>query len=290
LLESGDRAVIWQQIKGAKMVHDDHDKGLAHDLKVMRRRRVIGGLGLIGLGAVVATWARQSSGGEAELVATGPDGQCIKATSETPGPFPADGSNEIAGQVSNVLAEAGIQREDIRPSFGGLTEVADGIPLTIELQLQDVGNACAPLAGRAVYLWHCDAVGRYSLYEATEANYLRGVAVTDSAGKVTFSTILPGCYAGRWPHVHFEVFKDVAAATSGSAAGVISQLAFPKEIGGFYASDARYAASVGNLAELTLATDGIFADNTAAQMTAQTFAFGGDSAGVLAAAIVGVVV
>jgi protocatechuate 3,4-dioxygenase beta subunit len=267
----------------------EHDEGLARDLAIMRRRKVIGGLAVVGAGAGLAIWARRATGGEAEVVATGPDGQCIKATAETQGPFPADGSNEIAGQVSNVLAEAGVQRSDIRSSFGSLTAVADGIPLTIELRLQDVGNACAPLAGRAVYLWHCDAAGRYSLYEATEANYLRGVAVADASGKVTFTTILPGCYAGRWPHVHFEVFKDMAAATSGSAAGVVSQLAFPKEIGGFYASDARYAASVQNLAALSLATDGIFADNTAAQMTAQTFAFGGDSAaGVLAVAIVGV--
>jgi protocatechuate 3,4-dioxygenase beta subunit len=267
----------------------DHNEGLARDLAVMRRRKVIGGLAVLSAGAGALIWARGAMGGEGEVVATGPDGQCIKATAETQGPFPADGSNEIGGQVSNVLAEAGVQRSDIRASFGSLTAVADGIPLTIELQLQDVSNACAPLAGRAVYIWHCDAGGKYSLYELPEANYLRGVAVTDAAGKVTFTTVLPGCYAGRWPHVHFEVFKDMATATAGSAAGVVSQLAFPKEIGGFYASDARYAASEGNLAALSMATDGIFADNTAAQMTAQTFAFGGDSAGVLAVAIVGVV-
>ncbi len=255
----------------------------------MRRRRVIGGLAVLGAGAGVAIWARGAIGGEAEVTATGPDGMCIKTTSETQGPFPSDGSNDIGGTVSNVLAEAGVQRSDIRPSFGSLTAVADGISLTITLQLVDVGAACAPLPGRAVYIWHCDAAGKYSLYEVPAANYLRGVGITDASGRVTFTTILPGCYPGRWPHVHFEVFRDIATATTGAAAGEISQLAFPgAAVAGFYASDARYAASVGNLAALSLAKDGIFADNTAAQMTAQTLTLGGDGEGVFSLAIVGV--
>lgn len=267
----------------------DHEHGLAADIAVMRRRRVIGGLAVLGAGAGVAIWARGAFGGEAEVTATGPDGMCIKATAETRGPFPADGSNSIGGTVSNVLAEAGVQRGDIRSSFGTMTAVADGIALTINLQLVDVGGTCAPLAGRAVYIWHCDAGGKYSLYEATEANYLRGVGVTDADGRVSFTTILPGCYAGRWPHVHVEVFRDVATATTGSASGVISQLAFPGvAMAGFYASDARYAASVGNLAGLSLTRDGIFADHTAAQLTAQTLTLGGDAAGLMAAAVVGV--
>jgi protocatechuate 3,4-dioxygenase beta subunit len=267
----------------------EHDHGLAQDMAVMRRRKVIGGLALLGAGAGAALWGRTAFGSEGEVTATGPDGMCIKATAETQGPFPADGSNDIGGTVSNVLAEAGVQRSDIRPSFGTMTAVADGIALTMKLQLVDVGGACAPLAGRAVYLWHCDASGKYSLYEATEANYLRGVGVTDAQGRVTFTTILPGCYPGRWPHVHFEVFKDIATATAGSAAGVVSQLAFPGEaLAGLYAADARYAASVGNLAALSLATDNIFANNTAAQMTAQTLTLGGDTNGLLSAAIIGV--
>jgi protocatechuate 3,4-dioxygenase beta subunit len=40
----------------------------------------------------------------------------------------------------------------------------------------------------------------------TTESYLRGVQVTDSNGQVTFTTIYPACYSGRWPHIHFEVF------------------------------------------------------------------------------------
>ena len=34
---------------------------------------------------------------------------------------------------------------------------------------------------------------------------LLGVQVTDANGRVTFTLIVPGCYPGRWPHIHFEV-------------------------------------------------------------------------------------
>ena len=56
-------------------------------------------------------------------------------------------------------------RSDIRPSFAGLSGIADGIPLTIALTLVS-SSTCEPLAGRAVYLWHCDRLGRYSLYSS----------------------------------------------------------------------------------------------------------------------------
>ena len=56
-------------------------------------------------------------------------------------------------------------RSDIRPSFAGLSGTADGVPLTIALTIVSASTR-SPLAGRAVYLWHCDRLGRYSLYFA----------------------------------------------------------------------------------------------------------------------------
>ena len=51
---------------------------------------------------------------------------------------------------------------------------------------------------------------------------------TDSEGRVTFTTVFPGCYAGRWPHAHFEVFPSLASASSHSAKVATSQLALPQ--------------------------------------------------------------
>lgn len=268
----------------------DHDRGLGFDMAVLRRRGVIGGLAALGAGAGLAIWERGAFGGEAEVPGMGPDGACVRATAETQGPFPADGSNAAGGETSNVLAQAGVQRGDIRTSFGAMTAVADGIVLTMNLQLVAVRGGCAPRAGRAVYVWHCDAGGKYSIYEAAEANYLRGVGVTDAAGRVTFTSILPGCYRGRCPHIHMEVFEDAATAVAGRQAGLISQLAFPGEpLTGLYAADGRYVASAGNLAALSIGGDGIFADHTPVQLAAQIFALTGDAAaGLVAVAVVGI--
>ena len=66
------------------------------------------------------------------------------------------------------------------------------MPLTIVLTIA-VRSTCAPLAGRAVYLWECDKLGRYSLYTAgaTNQNYLRGVQTADADGRVSFTAIDP---------------------------------------------------------------------------------------------------
>ena len=106
-------------------------------------------------------------------------------------------------------------RSDITSSFGSSTTVAAGVPLTITLQVTDTANGCTPLAGAAVYLWHCDIDGKYSMYSegVTGENYLRGVQETDADGTVTFTSIFPAAYDGRWPHIHFEVYPSVADAT-----------------------------------------------------------------------------
>ncbi len=67
---------------------------------------------------------------------------CDVIPEETAGPFPGDGSNG-----PDVLSESGIVRADITPSFGSSTTVAEGVPLTIRLAMQDLAAGCAPLAG-----------------------------------------------------------------------------------------------------------------------------------------------
>jgi protocatechuate 3,4-dioxygenase beta subunit len=78
---------------------------------------------------------------------------------ETVGPYPGDGSNGV-----NVLTESGIVRSDITRSFGSASGVAEGVPLTIKRTVLDTTDGAGPLQGAAVYLWHRDREGRYSLY------------------------------------------------------------------------------------------------------------------------------
>ncbi|MFL5871132.1 MAG: intradiol ring-cleavage dioxygenase, partial [Solirubrobacterales bacterium] len=163
----------------------------------------------------------------------------------------------------NVLSQSGIVRQDIRSSFGTSTTTAAGVPLTIKLTIQDATNDCAPMQGAAVYLWHCDRDGNYSLYSqaASGENYLRGVQATDGSGVVTFQSIFPACYSGRWPHVHFEVYHDLEAATDEANKIATSQIALPKDACDMvYATDG-YGSSVQTFSRVTLQSDNVFGDD-----------------------------
>ncbi|MBB3175857.1 intradiol ring-cleavage dioxygenase [Variovorax sp. Sphag1AA] len=196
---------------------------------------------------------------------------CVADPQETAGPYPADGTNTSSGSTSDILTASGIVRSDIRSSFISSTNVAEGVKVTLTLTLANTGANCAALAGYAVYLWHCDAVGNYSLYSAPAESYLRGVQVSNSAGQVTFVTIFPGCYSGRWPHMHLEVFKTQAAATSGKNAVLTTQLAMPSAVcSAIYPYVSTYTRSVSNFAAISISTDNVFSDNTSAQIAAMT--------------------
>jgi protocatechuate 3,4-dioxygenase beta subunit len=250
---------------------EDHDRGLVFDLDTMDRRRVLKLLGFGGLSASLFTivgcgpagaTATPLASASATAAAAASGASCAVIPEETAGPFPGDGSNG-----PNVLSESGVVRKDIRSSFGSSTTVAAGVPVAINLTIQDAGGNCAPLAGAAVYLWHCDRDGAYSLYSqsAADENYLRGVQAADDNGLVTFTSIFPAAYPGRWPHMHFEVFPSLALATDEGNKIATSQIALPKDACDLvYATDG-YAQSVQNMTQLSLATDGVFRDDSAAR-------------------------
>jgi protocatechuate 3,4-dioxygenase beta subunit len=172
-----------------------------------------------------------------------------------------------------------------------MTPVADGVQLDLTITLVDVNNACMPLTNHAIYLWHCDAGGLYSLYATSDSNYCRGVQITDDMGQVTFTTIFPACYDGRWPHMHFEVFASPEAAVNGDASLLTSQFAFPADVAqALYAVDPRYSASVANLGQVSIAGDMVFGDNTAEQLGAMTLTLTGDPAGYVASGTVGIAI
>jgi protocatechuate 3,4-dioxygenase beta subunit len=239
-----------------------------------------------GLSAAEAGSTTSGSGATTGATTSGSLG-CAVIPEETGGPYPADGTNSSVGGIANALVLSGIVRSDIRSSIAGASGVAAGIPLTIRLQLVNVGANCASAAGAAVYLWHCDRAGNYSMYSsgATGENYLRGVQQADANGVVTFTTIVPGCYAGRVPHVHFEVYPSLAKATSAANRVKTSQFTFPMAtLNEAYAASG-YETSVRNLAGISYATDNVFNDGTTLQMATVT---GSPGAGYLATLTVGV--
>ena len=229
-----------------------------------------------GTGTGTGSGSATGSGSGTTGTGTGTTTTCAIAPEETAGPYPADGST-ASNNTYNVLALSGIVRSDIRSSIGSSTQVG-GVPLTITITLTNTQASCAPLAGYAIYLWHCTQDGNYSVYTSNNIadNYLRGVQATDASGTVTFTTIVPGCYAGRMPHMHLEVYPSLAAASNARNKVKTTQLAFPTALlSSIYNSNAGYSASVRNLAAITFATDNVFSDGTALEMTTMQANTGG---------------
>jgi protocatechuate 3,4-dioxygenase beta subunit len=252
--------------------HEDiFDQGLAFDLETLvARRQVLKLLGMAtasgGLRALAACLPTSSTGGSAgasasaSASASGSAGtaDCTTIPEETAGPYPGDGSNG-----PDVLNQSGVVRSDIRSSFGGPSGVATGVPLTVKLAIQDLAKGCAPLAGAAVYLWHCDRDGNYSLYSQAVSgeNYLRGVQAAGGDGMVTFQSIFPACYTGRWPHIHFEAYPSLDKANNQGNKIATSQIALPKDIcDQVYATDG-YSQSVRNLGQVSLERDNVFGND-----------------------------
>ncbi|HSW04373.1 intradiol ring-cleavage dioxygenase [Aquabacterium sp.] len=242
----------------------DFDHGLAADLATLRtqarRRQLL--LGLLGGAAGIGT-------AQAQPRATTGNAACRVLPSETAGPFPGNGTNRVNGALASALALSGIERSDIRASIAGAAGIAAGVPLTLTLQLLNAGGGCSPLADHAIYLWQCDREGRYSMYSpgAQDQNYLRGVQRTAADGSASFTTIVPGCYPGRVPHLHFEVYRRIGAASAAALRLKTSQIALPlAQCEQVYRQADGYADSLPHLAGLSFASDGVFSDSVAAQL------------------------
>ena len=286
---------------------EDHDLGLSHDLPIIVERerrssgRSLGRRGLLGMmggvGAVALVGcADDSTGSSTSSTVTDsasattpapPDGgggpgagggiggdSSVEVADgeipeETAGPYPGDGSNG-----PNVLSESGIVRSDLTTSFGSMSGTADGVPVTVKITVYDLnGTAVSALPGAALYLWHCDREGGYSLYSdgVTDQNYLRGVQEADADGTMTFTTIFPACYDGRWPHMHFEVYDSLASATTYTNKLRTSQLAIPAEVcSQVYGVVDGYESSADTFAGVTLDTDGVFSDGYSLQLATVT--------------------
>lgn len=163
--------------------------------------------GIFGLGSIIAIPTVLTSCGDDENI--DPDA-CAVSPEETAGPFP-------------IKTPADWVRANV---VGDRT----GIPLMINITVQNATMDCSPLNGVFVDIWHCDANGNYSEYSGqiqgnfTNEHFLRGRQTTDANGQVSFISIYPGWYPGRSPHIHIEVLS------SDETSLLVSQIAFPEEV------------------------------------------------------------
>ncbi|MEU6247764.1 intradiol ring-cleavage dioxygenase [Glycomyces sp. NPDC047010] len=249
------------------------DQGLQFDIGTLLSRRgvLFAGGAAAAVGLAACTNSADATGTDTSASTDVSD--LTEIPEETAGPYPGDGSNG-----ADVLEESGVVRSDIRSSFGTGSATAEGVPMTLELTIYDMANDNARFEGVAVYVWHCDRAGEYSMYSEglEDENYLRGVQVADADGVVTFTSIFPACYSGRWPHIHFEVYPDVDSITDNTNAIATSQVALPQDVCETVYDEEGYEQSITNLAQVSLDSDNVFSDDGGASQLA---AVSGDVSG-----------
>lgn len=150
---------------------------------------------------------------------------CVVAPTETLGPYFAF--------TNGVVTLTSLWRQDITSDPTGTYSQRTGVPLEIILKLVNVNDNCAPLAGYDIYVWHCDADGYYSYYpnqpgylgaqSYSGGYFLRGVQTSDSCGEVTFNTVFPGWYTGRYTHLHIAV-------SLGATSEAVTQMTWPASV------------------------------------------------------------
>ena len=194
------------------------------------------GLAALGMAAIapLVNSCKKSSGTDSSgtttsgTTTTSGSSSCTATSSETAGPYPT-----------------------VTPSSYVRSNIADGqagAGLTIKITIKNLNNSCAALSGALVDIWHCTALGYYSEYtdtpgggyatvDYTASHFLRGRQTTDSNGLVTFTSIFPGWYSPRAPHIHAHIYNSAGTSL------LITQIAFPTDVcDALYTSTSPYSA------------------------------------------------
>ncbi|KAI9366745.1 Intradiol ring-cleavage dioxygenase, partial [Zopfochytrium polystomum] len=125
-----------------------------------------------------------------------------------------------------------------------MTENQPGVALVLDVSVVDIAT-CSPLVNAAVEFWSCNATGYYSGFTGVsprtgqlvgscvngggsgggggcmtdELTFLRGLILTDSNGVAEVTTIFPGYYVGRTPHIHVTVHTGGSVGPDGTYVG-----------------------------------------------------------------------
>lgn len=178
-------------------------------------------------------------------------GTCTVAPTETEGPFPTKSPSSLV-------------TSDIRSD-------RTGVAFTIKITIKNTNASCAALANAIVDIWHCDKDGNYSEYGGTSmqstnytsVHFLRGRQTTDSNGLVSFTSIFPGWYSGRAPHIHVHIYN--ASGTSLK----VTQIAFPTDVCNTVYTTATSFYTRGTQ-DTSNASDNVFSDSLASELSTIT--------------------
>jgi protocatechuate 3,4-dioxygenase beta subunit len=211
--------------------------------RVLTRREALALLG--STGTLLLLGARSAGGSSAIDEHRYP---CVVRPASTAGPYYVDEK---------------LDRSDIRsdPTDGS---VRAGALLALTLNISTISNgSCAPLKGAVVDLWQCDAEGVYSdaedprYFNTVGKKFLRGYQLTDDEGAAKFTTIYPGWYPQRTPHIHYKIRSPALAR---SPYEFVGQMYFDERLSDRIYSKPPYAGrgkrSVSNLTDRIYNADG----------------------------------
>lgn len=167
---------------------------------------------------------------------------CTVTPSETAGPFP-------------TKVPANFVRKDI-------TDGRTGVAMTMNITIKNATGSCAALAGAIVDVWHCDKDGYYSEYGGsgmqsvnfTSVDFLRGRQTTDANGLVAFTSIFPGWYSGRAPHIHVHIYNAAGKSL------LVTQIAFPYAVANTVYTTAQSAGYTKGTQDTLNERDNVFSD------------------------------
>jgi protocatechuate 3,4-dioxygenase beta subunit len=219
----------------------------------INRRTALSALGAASVGALLAACSSDNGGSaSSSSTATNPTSTEATTNSATVALFDNAASCTLTPEETEgpYYFDPDSIRSDIR-------EDREGTPLRLALRVID-NSACAPVSNAVVDIWHCDATGIYSGFEAASTGggggggpgagsgsgptdsekYLRGAQVTNADGIVEFVTVYPGWYRGRTVHIHAKVHVDNATVLT-------TQLYFDEAVTDAVYSSAPYSQHTG---------------------------------------------
>ena len=196
----------------------------------MKRRNLLKGIGMIGIGSMIPLQKTVSSVSRASKYVRNEEledaASCWLTPALTEGPY---------------YFNANLVRQNI-------TEGRPGMAFHMSITVIDFN--CNPIPNVLVDVWHCDKDGNYSGYNGfVGQTFMRGIQLTDSNGVAVFDTVYPGWYPGRATHIHFKVRLD-------SSTFVTSQYCFLDSVNNAVYSTPLYSSRGPN--PTTNASDGIF--------------------------------
>jgi protocatechuate 3,4-dioxygenase beta subunit len=171
----------------------------------MSRRRALGAFGTVSLGALLG-----ACGNDEPRVATTDGGDATVEPKTEPSSSLADKLDRGASCAPTVEQTEGPYYFDADAIRSDIREGRPGTPLVLAVRVRS-GEECTPVEDAIVDIWHCDAGGVYSGFEAGEGErFLRGAQATNEDGIARFTTVYPGFYQGRTVHIHAKVHLDNA--------------------------------------------------------------------------------